>query len=60
MSATHKKRRSLVPGTVLWTQEEDELVRTLPMIEVMRRTGRTLYAVKSRRNKLGVSDGRRR
>jgi hypothetical protein len=30
MSATHRQRGTLVPGTVLWTAEEDDLVRTLP------------------------------
>jgi hypothetical protein len=59
MSETHKRRGTLVPGTVLWTPQEDQLVRTLPISEVMQRTGRTLNAVKSRRHKLGVPDGRR-
>ena len=30
MSVAHKARGTLVPGTRLWTAEEDELVRTLP------------------------------
>jgi hypothetical protein len=60
MSVTHKKRRSLVPGTVPWTPEEDELVRTQPIAEAVKRTGRTLFAVKSRRHKLGEPEGRRR
>jgi hypothetical protein len=42
MSATHRQRGTLVPGTVLWTAEEDELVRTLPTQEAVRRTERTL------------------
>ena len=38
MSEAHKARGSLVPGTKLWTAEEDELVRTLPAKEVAART----------------------
>jgi hypothetical protein len=60
MSATHRQRGTLVPGTILWTAEEDELVRTLRTQEAVRRTGRTLSAVKARRRRLGVLDGRRR
>ena len=56
----HRRRGTLVPGTIPWTPEEDELVRTLPTQEAVRRTGRTLYAVKARRHRLGVPDGRRR
>jgi len=41
-----------------WTPEEDELVKTLRPAEAARRTGRTLSAVYSRRNVLGVPDGR--
>ena len=44
--------------TILWTAEEDELVRTLPTREAVRRTERTLSAVKARRRRLGVPDGR--
>jgi hypothetical protein len=40
MSATHKARGTLVPGTVPFTPEEDELVRTLPTAEAAARTGR--------------------
>jgi hypothetical protein len=60
MSAAHKARGTLVPGTRLWTAEEDELVRTLPPAEAARRTGRTPHAVTDRRRLLGVPDGRRR
>jgi hypothetical protein len=56
MSEAHKKRRSLVPGTVLWTPEEDELVRTLPITEAMQRTGRTYATVQARRGQLVVPD----
>jgi len=54
MSEEHKRRGTLVPGTILWTPEEDELVRTLPIVEAMKRTGRTRYAITSRRHRLGV------
>jgi hypothetical protein len=50
MSEAQRRRVALVPGTVPWTAEEDELVRTLPAEEVVRRTGRSLsgvYAAKS-------------
>jgi hypothetical protein len=60
MSAAHKARGTLVPGTRLWTAAEDELVRTLPRGEAARRTGRTPQAVTDRRRKLGLPDGRRR
>jgi hypothetical protein len=60
MSATHRRRGTLVPGTVPWAADEDELVRTLPAEEVARRTGRSLQAVYKRRFRLGVPDGRRR
>jgi hypothetical protein len=58
MSETHRRRGTLVPGTIPWSANEDELVRTLPAQEVVRRTGRSLQAVYSRRSKLGVPDGR--
>ena len=60
MSDTHRQRGTLVLGTILWTLEEDELVRTLPTREAVRRTGRTLSAVNVRRRRLGVPDGQRR
>ncbi|HEY7158207.1 MAG TPA: hypothetical protein VH575_29915 [Gemmataceae bacterium] len=60
MNETHRQRGTLVPGTIVWTAEEDEMVRTLPTPEAVRRTGRTLSAVKARRRRLGVPDGRRR
>lgn len=58
MSETHRRRGTLVPGTIPWTAEQDELLRTLPAVEVARRTGRSLTAVYARRSKLGVKDGR--
>jgi hypothetical protein len=60
MSEAHKRRGTLVPGTRLWTPEEDELVRTLPRNEAAWRTGRTLQAVTDRRRRLGLPDGRHR
>ena len=38
--------------------EEDRLIRTLPAAEVVKRTGRTLQAVYSRRSLLRMPDGR--
>ena len=60
MSETHRRRGTLVPGTVVWTEREDALVRSLPAAEAARKTGRTLGAVWSRRRVLGLPDGRRR
>jgi hypothetical protein len=60
MSEAHRRRGTLVPGTVVWAEREDELVRSLPAAEAARRTGRTLGAVWSRRRVLGLPDGRRR
>jgi hypothetical protein len=58
MSEAHRKRGTLVPGTIVWTAEEDELLKTLPAEEVARRTGRTLKAIYTRRRRLGMPDGR--
>ena len=60
ISEASRRRGAIVPGTIPWTAEEDELVRTLPAEEVARRTGRSLIAVYTRRNRLKVPDGRRR
>ena len=60
MSEAHRRRGTLVPGTVVWTEKEDALVRSLPAAEAARRTGRTLGAVWSRRRVLGLPDGRRK
>jgi hypothetical protein len=60
MSEAHKRRGTLVPGTQLWTPEEDELLRTLPIAKVVKKTGRSLPAVRTRRSRLGLPDGRRR
>jgi hypothetical protein len=37
MSRAHRRRGTLIPGTISWTTEEDEWVRTLPAEEVSRR-----------------------
>ena len=49
MSETHRRRGTLVPGTQVWTPEEDQLVRSLPAAEAARRTGRAIGAVWARR-----------
>jgi hypothetical protein len=59
MSEAHKRRRSWPPAAGCpWTPEEDQLVRTLRIAEAAKQTGRTVSAVKGRRNKLRVPDGR--
>ena len=55
-----RRRGTLVPGMIPWTQAEDELVRTLSAEEAVSRTGRSLQAVYARRSLLQVPDGRRR
>jgi hypothetical protein len=60
MSEAHRKRGTLVPGTIPWTPEEDELVKALPAEEAAMKTGRSLSAVYTRRWCLGMPDGRRR
>jgi hypothetical protein len=62
MSVTHQARGTLVPGTRVWTSEEDDAVRSLPPKEAARRTGRTLGVIYARRRALGaagVEGGRR-
>ena len=58
MSETHRKHGTLVPRMV-WTPEEDEMVRTLRVEEAEWRTGRSLQEVYARRSRLQVPDGRR-
>jgi hypothetical protein len=58
MSRAHRQRGTLVPGAEVWTAEEDEAVRTLAPAEAVKRTGRTLAAVWSRRRFLKLPDGR--
>jgi hypothetical protein len=38
-----------------WTVREDQLVRTRTVAEVVAKTGRSVFAVRARRQKLGVS-----
>jgi hypothetical protein len=52
MSQTHRRLGTLVPGTKVWTAAEDELVKTLPAQEVVRRTDRSLSGVYTRRSRL--------
>jgi hypothetical protein len=54
MSEAHRRRGTIVPGTRVWTPEEDELVRTLPAEEAAARMGRSLLAVRERRRRLGL------
>jgi len=59
MSEAHKRRRSWPPlAGRPWTPAEDELIRTLRIAEVAKRTGRTVSAVKNRQVKLGMPDER--
>lgn len=60
MSEAHRQRGTLVPGTIPWTKEEVELVRTLAPEEAARRTERSLSGVYKRRRKPRVSDGEAR
>jgi hypothetical protein len=56
MSETQKRR--WVDDPRKWSAEEDALIATLPASEAAKRTGRTVYAVKFRRRRLGLPDGR--
>jgi hypothetical protein len=58
MSETHRRRGTLVLEKRVWMPEEDKLLKTLPAEEVARRTGRTLKAAHTRRQRLGVPDRR--
>jgi hypothetical protein len=61
MSAAQRRRGAWPPAAgEPWTDDEDELLRTLPAAEVLRRTGRTLAAVYCRRRELELPDGRTR
>jgi hypothetical protein len=61
MSEAAKRRGARPPNAGRpWTPEEDALCRSLRPTEVVRRTGRTLQAVKWRRRVLGLPDGRAR
>jgi len=59
MSEAQRRRGAWPPAAgEPWSSEEEEMLRTLPAAEVVRRTGRTLAAVYSRRAKLELLDGR--
>jgi hypothetical protein len=58
MSEAHRRRGSRPPWVRPWTPEEDEAVRTLRPAEAVAATGRTMYAIISRRRRLGLPDGR--
>jgi hypothetical protein len=61
MSETHRQRGTRPPKAGRpWTEEEDELVWTLPAAEVATRTRRSRQAVYDRRHELRLPDGRRR
>ena len=60
MRRTHKRLGTRPPAAgPAWSEQEDELLRTLPTAEVVQRTGRTLNAVRCRRRVLGLPDGRK-
>src|SRR5262249_27997323 len=55
MSAAQRRRGARPPKAGRpWTAEEDALLRALPAKQVVGRTGRTLSAVWSRRQALGI------
>jgi hypothetical protein len=58
-AAARRLARGEVNNGRAWTPAEDELVRSLPAAEVVRRTGHPLSSVYKRRRKLRVPDGRR-
>jgi hypothetical protein len=59
MSESQKRRGARPPAAgEPWTEAEDDLLRTLPPNEVAERTGRTPYAVYSRRTSFQTNDGR--
>jgi len=61
MSEAHKRRGTRPPAAGrAWTPEEDALIGNLPTNEVARRTGRSVAAVRIRRRKPGMPDGRTR
>jgi hypothetical protein len=54
MSETHRRRGTLVPGTRVWTPEENELLKTLPEED-----GADPEAIHTRRQRSGMPDGSR-
>jgi hypothetical protein len=60
MSAAHQRRGTRPPKAGRpWTAEEIALLGTMPDEEVTARTGRTLQAVRSHRQLLGILSVRR-
>jgi len=56
MSAAHRRRGTRPPKAGrAWTAKEDRLVRTLPPRQVAKLVDRTMQAVYTRRNKLGIN-----
>jgi hypothetical protein len=61
MSVAHKRRGTRPPAAGrAWTPEEDAMIGNLPANEVARLTARSVVAVRIRRRKLGLPDGRTR
>jgi hypothetical protein len=61
MSEAHKRRGTRPPAAGrTWTAEEDACVVNRPAREAAERTGRSVVAVRSRRRKLALPDGRMR
>jgi hypothetical protein len=61
MSESHRRRGTRPPWlNAPWAAWEDEAVRTLRPVAAAATTGRTLFAVFSRRHKLGLNEGRSR
>ena len=59
MSDTHRRRGTRPPKAGrTWTAQEDQWLKTLPPVEVAKRTKRTVGAVWCRRQLLGLPDGR--
>jgi hypothetical protein len=59
MSLAHKRRGTWPPAAGRpWTKQEDAWLRAMRPEEVARRSGRTLVAVWSRRQAIGLPDGR--
>ncbi len=48
------QERGLIRKDILWSEAEDDLVRTLPPRETAQRTGRSLDAVRRRSGRLGL------
>jgi len=55
LSEVHKRLGTLPPGMKRWAVWEDKLLRTLAPAAAAKKTGRSIYAVWSRRHKLGLT-----